>query len=93
MAVSHSQYDMTALLLAYGADINASFDEDGANFPAAIAFALKDYRYPQWYIKIFYLNWGKNLRPTLPQSNTSRFEIKKCKRLDEARWFDCKTVF
>nr|CAB3223375.1 ankyrin repeat and SOCS box protein 2-like [Phallusia mammillata] len=44
VAVSHSQYDMTDLLLSHGADVNACFNEDGAFFPACVAFALRDFR-------------------------------------------------
>uniref|UniRef100_H2YZ12 SOCS box domain-containing protein n=1 Tax=Ciona savignyi TaxID=51511 RepID=H2YZ12_CIOSA len=44
VAVSHSQYDMADLLMTYGADVNASFNEEGGTFPATVAFGLRDYR-------------------------------------------------
>ncbi|XP_076805923.1 dynein axonemal heavy chain 12-like [Clavelina lepadiformis] len=44
VAVRHSQKDIVDLLLSYGANVNANVDEDLGIFPAAIVFAMRDFR-------------------------------------------------
>ncbi|XP_039270766.2 ankyrin repeat and SOCS box protein 14-like [Styela clava] len=44
VAESHGQYKIVDLLIKHGADVNASFAEEGALYPATAAFAVKDPR-------------------------------------------------